>query len=507
MASLNQDKHRDKLSALLPDSNSSGVSLEISTPTSEKLFYLPYGHLSSNLGSWFDTDEDMKVSPKAKPFTTETSAQFDDDQIISYEAVDPVSDRTLSHRFLSSREEGDSSRDEGGHPGGLQDARRTSQHTLLKSASSQAKKQLSQTLILRHAEATPKDLEALQKKLGETAAELHRVKQALYRPALDKATSTYDEEDQLHRCNELNELRKECLRYERQNNELRCELQLSGQDLVESERTNQLLNHQLSQVRQQAETYEGNMKECIGQLAEMLGTDTLVLDESDDLHHLSNILSSKVEIAKSRLSRMHTSYKLAKSEEKRLQADNDKYRRLMKSFATEYAETTSRLKQQVRSSELKAIRLERLIAKDKGDCAVKPSKASASIRIPSHNELESFIGTIIEANERPRSLKHLQTDTAEAGSPYSVGSSRKDNTCSQSVSLNDSTREHSRHSKLISFIDELESKSHLKSENTSPNRLKSQAKAAKGTLIGKGVMQQFTRLKPTLKPSLRRTKK
>jgi hypothetical protein len=452
----------------------------------------------------------MKASPKANPFTRETSAQdqFDDDQIISYEVVDPISDRTLSPMLLSSREEADSSSDASEHTGGLQeDTPKTSPHTLLKSASCQAKRQLSQTLSLRQADTTYKELERLRKKLEETAAELHGAKQALYRSAIDKSTNTFDEEDQLIRCNELNELRKESLRYERQNDELRGELQLSGQDLAESERTNQLLNHQLSQVRQQTETYEGDMKECIGQLSEMLGTDPLVFDESDDLHHLSNILSSKVEIANSRLSRMQASYKLSKSDGKRLQADNDKYRRLMKSFATEYAETTSRLKQQVRSSELKAIKLERLIAKDKGDCAVRPCKASASIRIPSQSELETFIGTIIEANERPRSL---QTDIAETGSPYSVGSCGEGNTSSQSISLNDSTGEQSqiaRYSKLISFIDELESRRHHKSFNTSPSRLQQQAKVAKYTLIGKGVMQQFPRLKPTVSPSLRRKTK
>jgi hypothetical protein len=463
MVSLKIDDQRIKYSdSPVADSESEAPSLsaEISPPTSEKHFYFPCGRLLSNPGSLFDTDEDIseKASPKGRHLSGDDSQRFmpEGDKIINYEVISPTSEAGHFGHFLNRRasgfEEGSSS-DDSRRPTVIQGISASSPEMFEEFYP--GKQRMSQTQNLSRTIALEHELERLRKKLEENTSELHRVKQVLDKNLKDKETNTLDEDDELEMCNEINELRMECLRYERQNEELRLELQYSAQDLSESELTNRQLNKEFIQLKERTEIHEDEMKECIRLMSEMLGNESAYgFDESDDFHHLSNFLSSKVEIAKSRLSRLKTKYELSASETKRLQAENEKYRKLMKSLAQEHAKSMAGLKQQLKASEAKVCTLEknhgvRAVEYKREVFPVKPFNAG-SIRIPAKSELDYYIDKVKAENTRsPRS--------AESSSHESMRSSVQDSY--KSAELNESTREASvvaKHTKVISFTDELE---------------------------------------------------
>lgn len=506
MASLNFDATRLKPSdSPFADSesgtSSNSATLEISPCNSEKHFYFPSGRISSNLGSFFDTDEDgsVRLSPNSRHLSGEDLLGLlpEEDKIISYEAVSPNSQPDYLGIILKAKTDNfDGARSNDSNRLTILQSIRTSTPELLEEFSPSMMR-LSRTQNLTRTIALEQELDRLRRQLEENTNELDKVRHAFGRNFDDKETSTYDEDEELATCHEINELRKECLRYERQNEELRTELKYSAQDLNESEHIIRTLNRDLSHLKQKTGTYENEMKRCIRLMADMLNTDNAyVLDQSDDLHHLSNFLSSKVEIAKSRLNRMKTKHELATSEAKRLQTDNEKSRRLMKSIANEHAEATATLKQQLRASELKVARLEKELTANKLKLPSKdalPIKTqTTSIRIPDQFELETYIVRVKEAAEHYRSSR-----SPISSSPDSVRSSRQEDLTNKSVSLNESTREPSinaKHTKVISFTDELEGdkeqpKPSVKPPSTSPDRKKANAKPVqKYMLNGRGVM-------------------
>lgn len=523
MVSLELGNHRLQYSnspAADSESNSpsDSLTLEISPATSDKHFYFPSGLLASNQGTFFDTDEDVSATgtPKARHLSGDDLQRLvpEGDKVISYEATSPTSERNLYGKFLTRNAEGfgDSSSDDSRRPIVIQGVSVSSPEMFEEFYPSKKQKTLSKTQDLSRTIALEHELERLKLKLEANTSELSRVREVIDRNQDDKETYTLDEDDELERCNEIIDLRKECLRYERQNEELRTELQYSAQDLSESEHTIRKLNQDLSLLTEKTETYETEMKHCIRLIGEMLSPNyASSLDESDDLHHLSNFLSSKVEIAKSRLGRLKTKYELSTSEVKRLQADNEKYRRLMKTLAAEHSETTAMLRKQLKASELKVIQLEQQLALgQKPQAASEAStvrKAATSIRIPGQSELETYIEKIKEGNARRSS------QSAITNSPGSFSSTHpQEDLSSKSDSFNESTREPCtlpKHTKVISFTDDLEGdkeqpKPGAPISSVSPDRKKPTAKVLpKYTLNERGVASRFI----TFKAGVRRVPK
>lgn len=433
-------------------SPSNSIQSEPNQDQSIRHFYFPSGLISSNQGSVFDTDDDesAKATPKSRRLSPTGPLPLlpERDNIITYEALSPTNDSRTYGRFLTHKPSGfeGTSSDSDQDPSIIQGAS-VSTPELIK-AFYPDNTRLSQTLTLTRTIALEQELENLKHKLEANTSELSRVTDAMHLHLENKETNM---------CEEVNKLRGECFRYERQNEELRAELQDSAHDVAENERTIRHLSRELDELRLKTDAYEEEMKCCIRLMTEMLDTGSSYgFDESDDLHHLTNFFSSKVEIAKSRLSRLKTKSEHAVADAKRLQAENDKYRRLIKSQTAEHNETIATLKHQLKASELKATKLEMQLTYNSKppSYAAKPTfQKTASTRLAPRSVLES---SVEKTRVSPDLYKSSQS--VASSSPESIHSSQQDKLVPKS-SLNESTRISSigsKHTKVISFTDDLE---------------------------------------------------
>ena len=142
--------------------------------------------------------------------------------------------------------------------------------------------------------------------------------------SLDKATMTTQMEEfklvpALKR--EIEHLTNACKRYERQNQELRAEIQHCSSDLADLDHAKARLSKELKKYQQKSDSLEAEFRK----IAEFVDT---VLNRAEeqglgetDMRHLSNYVSSKVEIIGSKYSRLLAAYDRAIEENAKLRED------------------------------------------------------------------------------------------------------------------------------------------------------------------------------------------
>lgn len=142
--------------------------------------------------------------------------------------------------------------------------------------------------------------------------------------SLDKATMTTQmEEFQIVPAlkREIEHLTNACKRYERQNQELRAEIQHCSSDLVDLDHSKARISKELKKYQSKSDSLEAEFRK----IAELVDT---VLNRTEepglgetDMRHLSNYVSSKVEIIGSKYSRLLTAYDRAIEENAKLRED------------------------------------------------------------------------------------------------------------------------------------------------------------------------------------------
>lgn len=164
-----------------------------------------------------------------------------------------------------------------------------------------------------HLRPTPKDIDqtAVIRDLRDTVSRLQlqisSLKNAKTANFADKATvtSTIDEFKLVPSLKrEIEHLTATCKRYERQNTELRTEIQHCASDLIELDKAKSRLSKELKKSQEKCDFMESEFRKIAEFVDTVLNrTEEMTLKETDS-RHLSNYVSSKVEIIGSKYSRL-----------------------------------------------------------------------------------------------------------------------------------------------------------------------------------------------------------
>ena len=182
--------------------------------------------------------------------------------------------------------------------------------------------------INQEKEATSGEYEAV---IGELKAlvsrqhlEITALKTSKVSPSLHKATMTPQMEEfklvpALKR--EIEHLTSTCKRYERQNQELRAEIQHCTSELVELDKVKTRLTKELKKSLQKSDSLESEFRKIAEFVDSVLNrAEEQTLGETDS-KHLSNYVSSKVEIIGSKYSRLLAAYDRVQEENVKLREE------------------------------------------------------------------------------------------------------------------------------------------------------------------------------------------
>jgi len=266
-------------------------SLRINTsysPNQQFMFYFPAGSLSSLRGSLEETDDELESQKENQTyFQTDDESSFipSAENIISYEPHSPASPEK-----------------------GPIVAQEEYQHKNFKFENTQPEETNYE-----------EDLKKLLKLLKQATTENRELKAQLYEQpeVTDKCIGTEEDDEYYKVKKELKELKYDCEQYQAQNSQLRSEVQMTTNDLLELDSKFKQLNKQIAKSHQKRKTEEDQMKQLISLAESICGEETNSERQSRDVANMMNYLASQLEIIRSRFSRV-------KSKNEQLVLENSK---------------------------------------------------------------------------------------------------------------------------------------------------------------------------------------
>lgn len=342
--------------------------------TPSRAFYIPAGSVSSHEGDSLSDTQEPSLPPMDLRFEDSesiTGFQPTSDNVIVFEVYTPPnqalpSQRHTSKKFLFSEdvcfqipEEKDSPK--------LEDRPLSSADALASLGYSEDEEELPASN--RSGQSSDREVAKLQEMLRNAASEndklrneisardiriqsLEMQKKAKPETSSKQTMTNLEDSSEMQRLKRENEqLASTCSRYERQNQDLRQEVQTCASDLTNAERSKGKLTKEFKRINQLVSTYEGEMTRIAEFVTKILSPETEETWEDKDPRHISNYLASKMEIISSRHSRLQAMHENKLEECEKLKQELQVCRAALKAQETQGEDTVKQLTARLKTKE------------------------------------------------------------------------------------------------------------------------------------------------------------